>query len=126
MYAGDGKHRRILRTVYECGVFQALREKLRCKEIWVAGAEKWRNPDLDLPADFEANRAENYARLRKLLDPRRFTDQMREELDAELSELNDALGGKGLAWLKVADRRGAGRSTSRRWTPPPSPGTCAG
>ncbi len=40
---------------------QALREKLRCKEIWVAAAEKWRNPDLDLPADFEANRAENYA-----------------------------------------------------------------
>jgi hypothetical protein len=73
MYAGDGKRRRILRTVYESGVFQALREKLRCKEIWVVGAEKWRNPDLDLPADFEANRAENYAKLRKPLDPRRIT-----------------------------------------------------
>jgi hypothetical protein len=57
MYAGEGRCRRILRTVYECGVFQALREKLRCKEIWVIGAEKWRNPDLDLSADFEANRA---------------------------------------------------------------------
>jgi hypothetical protein len=108
MYLGDGRRRRILRTVYECGVFQALREKLRCKEIWVIGAEKWRNPDLDLPADFEANRAENYARLRKPLDPRRFTDEMREELAAELSALNDAMGGKGLAWLKIADRRGAG------------------
>ena len=108
MYTGEGKHRRILRTVYECGVFQALREKLRCKEIWVAGAEKWRNPDLDLPADFEANRADNYARLRKPLDPRRFTGQMREELDAELTALNDALGGKGLPWLRIADRRAAG------------------
>ena len=40
MYRPDRKRRqRILRTVYECGVFQALREKLRCKEIWVAGAE---------------------------------------------------------------------------------------
>ena len=48
-YQGDGKHRRILRTVYECGVFQALREKL-----------------------------------------------------------NDALGGQGLAWLKIAERRNAG------------------
>jgi TnpA family transposase len=108
MYLGDGRRRRILRTVYECGVFQSLREKLRCKEIWVIGAEKWRNPDLDLPADFEANRAENYARLRKPLDPRRFTDDMREELAAELSALNDAMGGNGLAWLKIADRRGAG------------------
>ena len=109
MYRADSKRRqRILRTVYECGVFQALREKLRCKEIWVAGAEKWRNPDLDLPADFEANRAENYARLRKPLDPRRFTGELREELDAEMSALNDALGGKGLAWLKIAERRNAG------------------
>ena len=63
------RRQRILRTVYELRVFQALREKLRCKEIWVAGAEKWRNPDLDLPADFEANRAENYAQLRKPPDP---------------------------------------------------------
>ena len=29
-------------------------------------------------------------------------------LDAELSALNDALGGKGLAWLKIAERRNAG------------------
>lgn len=108
MYQGDGKRRRILRTVYECGVFQALREKLRCKEIWVAGAEKWRNPDLDLPADFEDRRAENCAQLRKPRDPRWFTGEMREELDAELSALSDALGGKGLAWLKIAERRNAG------------------
>ncbi|MGH3499919.1 MAG: DUF4158 domain-containing protein [Nocardioidaceae bacterium] len=42
---------RVQRTVYECGVFQTLREKLRCKEIWIAGADRWRNPDDDLPAD---------------------------------------------------------------------------
>jgi hypothetical protein len=33
---------------------------------------------------------------------------MREELDAELSVLNGALGGKGVAWLKFADRRSTG------------------
>ena len=32
---------------------QALRERLRCKEIWVEGADRYRNPDEDLPADFE-------------------------------------------------------------------------
>lgn len=31
-----GGRRRILRSVYACGVFQ----KLRCKEIWVHGAHK--------------------------------------------------------------------------------------
>jgi hypothetical protein len=40
----DSKRRqRILRSVYECGVFQTLREKLRRKEIWVVGAERWRD-----------------------------------------------------------------------------------
>lgn len=38
----------------------ALRDRLRCKEIWVVGAHEWRNPDRDLPADFEAHRAEHY------------------------------------------------------------------
>lgn len=79
----------------------------------MAGAGKWRNPDLDLPADFEASRAENYARLRKPLDPGRFTGELREELDAEMSVLNDALGGKGLAWLKIAERCNAGAAGLR-------------
>lgn len=57
--------KRIVRTVYEACVLQALRDRLRCKEIWVVGAQEWRNPDEDLPADFEANRAEHNAMLRK-------------------------------------------------------------
>jgi hypothetical protein len=117
MYRADSRRRqRILRTVYECGVFQALWEKLRCKEIWVAGAEKWRNPDLDLPTDFEANRAENYAQLRKPPDPRRFTGELREELDAETSALNDAPGGKGPG---LAEDR---RAPQRRGDPPHAAG----
>jgi hypothetical protein len=106
--ADSTKRQRILRTVYECGVFQTLREKLRCKEIWVVGADRWRDPDDDLPKDFEDRRAENYAKLRKPLDPQAFVDQLRGEMDAELSALNDALAGKGLAWLKIAERRNAG------------------
>lgn len=48
--------RRVVRSVYEVCTFQALRERLRCKEIWVVGADTWRNPDEDLPHDFEAHR----------------------------------------------------------------------
>ncbi|MEV6866354.1 hypothetical protein AB0M44_35840 [Streptosporangium subroseum] len=41
MYRTDkAGRRRILPSVYECGVFQTLRDKLRCKEIWVHGALK--------------------------------------------------------------------------------------
>ena len=47
---------RVNRVTYEVAVLEALREQLRCKEIWVVGANRYRNPDEDLPADFEANR----------------------------------------------------------------------
>ena len=63
---------RVVRMVYEVVTFQALREHLRCKEIWITGADRWRNPDEDLPADFETRRAEHYASLRKPLDPSEF------------------------------------------------------
>jgi hypothetical protein len=66
MYRADKAGRtRILRSVHECGVFETLRKRLRCKEIWVIGADRWRNPDEDLPADFETKRAQHYAALRK-------------------------------------------------------------
>ena len=82
---------RVVRGVYEACVFQALRERLRCKEIWVVGAHEWRNPDEDLPADFEVHRAEHYDKLRKPLDPKAFTAGLREEMRSELAALNDAL-----------------------------------
>jgi hypothetical protein len=40
---------RINRINYEISVLQALRERLCCKEIWVLGANRYRNPDEDLP-----------------------------------------------------------------------------
>ncbi len=46
---------------------------------------------------------------------------MREELDAELSALSDALGGKGLAWLKTAERRNAGAICLTPLDPAPGP-----
>ena len=53
---------RVNRITYEICVLEALREQLRCKEIWVVGANRYRNPDEDLPADFEANRDDYYRR----------------------------------------------------------------
>ena len=47
---------RVNRVTYEICVLEALRERLRCKEIWVVGANRYRNPDEDLPTDFEAKR----------------------------------------------------------------------
>lgn len=53
-------HRRINRIAYELCLFRALREKLRCKEVWVVGADRYRNPDDDLPDDFDQQRTLYY------------------------------------------------------------------
>ena len=55
---------RVNRITYEICVLEALRDKLRCKEVWVVGANRYRNPDEDLPVDFEARRAPYYQAFR--------------------------------------------------------------
>lgn len=50
----DGSQR-VNRINYEICVLQSLRERLRSEEVWVAGADRYRNPDDDLPMDFAAS-----------------------------------------------------------------------
>lgn len=40
-----------------------LRERIRAKEIWIEGADRYRNPDDDLPKDFSERRDAYYADL---------------------------------------------------------------
>jgi hypothetical protein len=104
--------------VYEVATFQALRELLRCKEIWVVGTGRWRDPDEDLPKDFEARREEHYESLRKPLDPAEFIDGLRQEMEASLAALDDAL--PRLGWLDIAERpAGAIRLTPIEAAPEP-------
>lgn len=103
VYRSDERGRqRVVRSTYEICVFQALRERLRCKEIWVVGADRWRSPDEDLPRDFEHRRPEHYAALRKPLDASAFIDQLREEMRTELSALDEQL--PALDWVEIRDR----------------------
>ena len=110
--------RRVVRMVYEVATFQALREQLRCKEIWVTGAGRWRDPDEDLPKDFEARREEHYATLRKPLDPAEFIGGLRQEMESALAALDDEL--PGLSWVDITDRKsGAIRLTPLDAAPEP-------
>ena len=59
---------------------QALREQLRCKEIWVAGADATVIPDEDLPADFGADRDAHYAALGLPRDAEAFIARLRAEM----------------------------------------------
>ena len=71
---------RVNRLTYELCVLETLREQLRCKEVWVAGADRYRNPDEDLPADFAARRTAYYGALALPLEAERFTADLRDEM----------------------------------------------
>ena len=79
------------RMHYELCLFQALRERLRCKEIWIEGAERYRNPDEDLPQDFDERRAHYYGLLGVPDSPDEFIGKLQQEMRDGLRLLNDTL-----------------------------------
>nr|WP_247891371.1 hypothetical protein [Azospirillum aestuarii] len=78
---------------YEICVLQSLRDRLRCKEIWVVGADRFRNPDQDLPSDFSERRDTCYARLGLPLDAGVFIDRLRSEMETALDTLDREMPG---------------------------------
>lgn len=82
---------RVNRISYELCVLGKLREQLRCKEIWVWNADHYRNPDEDLPQDFQEKRARYYAELEQPLDADTFVSAQQQALTNALARLNDGL-----------------------------------
>jgi TnpA family transposase len=82
---------RVNRINYEISALHSLREGLRCKAIWVAGADRFRNPDEDLPADFHAQRTTYYAALQQPENADDFIAGVRQAMEASLSRFNDGL-----------------------------------
>jgi hypothetical protein len=82
---------RVERAPYELCLLRALREAIRRREVWVAGANRWRDPEADLPQDFEDNRDVHYAAIRKPLDPSAFVADLRQQLRDALDGLQRAL-----------------------------------
>ena len=79
---------RINRINYEICVLQALRERLRTKEIWVVGADRYRNPDDDLPSDFEVKREEYYSELKQPQGAEEFVAGIKHSMEESLERLD--------------------------------------
>ena len=82
---------RVNRISYELCLLKTLREKVRCKEVWVEGAARFRNPDEDLPQDFDARRDEYYQALAQPRDAGVFIEDLRRKMDAALTALDSSL-----------------------------------
>ncbi|MET8676997.1 hypothetical protein ABZW18_05185 [Streptomyces sp. NPDC004647] len=82
---------KVERIPYELCVLVALRDAVRRGEIYVEGAARWRNPEDDLPGDFEAARIVHYAAIRQPLDPKAFIADLKKRMTAGLDGLSAAL-----------------------------------
>ena len=101
---------RINRINYEMQTLTALRERVRCKEIWLPGAQRYRNPEDDLPTDFPDQRLAYYQALHQPLDAEAFLATLQHQMRQALETLDAGMptnpGVKILqrpqGWIKVA------------------------
>ena len=114
---------RVERIPYELCVLISLREAIRRREIWVEGSRRWRDPETDLPPDFEQHRDMHYAALSKPLDPTAFVEKLRADLDAALGRLSDALRYNQAGGVTITTRKGDVWIRVPRLEKQPEPGT---
>jgi len=87
----DDETEKVNRLNYEVCVLQALREKVRVREIWIVGANRYRNPDDDLPTDFGQKRATYYEALHQPTEADTFIERIKEEMRKGLRSLDAAM-----------------------------------
>ena len=103
---------------YELCVLNQLRERVRAREIWVEGSDRYRNPARDLPADFDERRASYYAGLGLEPDARVFVAGVRARLEEELHLLDATLPRNDTVRLRTS---GANRISITPFVPQPEP-----
>ncbi|MER5934183.1 hypothetical protein [Streptomyces sp. NPDC002054] len=86
----DGKGR-VERIPYELCVLVSLRDALRRREIWIVGANRWRNPEDDLPAGFEDDQDVHHAALGQPQDAGEFITALQSKLRTPLDRFEGAL-----------------------------------
>src|SRR5579884_990192 len=96
---------RVNRVNYELCVLDALQEKLRSRELWVVGANKYRNPDDDLPKDFDDKRTEYYQALGQPEKAEEFITALRQQMIEALTSLDRALP-RLSSQVRILDKKG--------------------
>lgn len=113
------EHGWVQRVPYELCALGSLRDAIRRREVWIVGARSWRNPESDLPVDFDEHRETHYAAIRAPLDPTDFIDQLKHRLHTSLTGLSRALADDTAGGVRIGQRRG------QVWITAPRPGVHA-
>ena len=76
---------------YEMVVCAEVRKRLGYKGIWIDGAYRYRDPDKDLPPDFEENKEKYYNALGLPVDVQEFIAPLKEGVRDALASLNGTI-----------------------------------
>lgn len=88
LYEETSNGPRVRRRAFEVCVLSQLEEALKCKEIWVEGGYKFRDPNEDLPDDWEKQRPHYYQRINLPLSSKEFVRSLKAELEQALEQAN--------------------------------------
>jgi hypothetical protein len=100
----EGGVERVNRIAYEVCVLLELREHLRSKEVWLQGANRYRNPDEDLPGDFEQERSTYYSALKLPSEAETFIESVKREMHDALNAFHDGLSTN--EFVSIEDKNG--------------------
>jgi hypothetical protein len=114
----DNGVERVTRLTYEVCVLLALRQRLRSKEVWVQGANRYRNPDEDLPSDFELERGTYYSALKLPFAADTFLEGVKQEMHDALASFHTGLSNN--EYVRILEKNNGWISLS----PPCSAVTC--
>lgn len=103
----------------ELALFATLQTELTVKNIWAQQAFRYRNPEQDLPLDFDENEAFYFKLLNLPKDPTVFIRQLKERQLTSLKELNASIINNPKVKIKKRKKKGAIRLTP--FDPQPEP-----
>src|SRR5262249_52493930 len=71
---------------FELALFEVIQTELTVKNIWVSQAYHYRNPEQDLPTDFDENQGFYFKLLKLPKDPKVFINHIKTRLKTQLKE----------------------------------------
>lgn len=91
----------------ELAVFEVIKTQINVKNIWISGSYRYRNPDLDMPPDFDEKEDYYFELLGLWADPKVYIKKLQGRLNEGLQELNDSILSNQKVVIKDRKKQGA-------------------
>lgn len=88
VFEASGDEIKVNRKGYELCVLHKLEKALKCKEVWIEGAKAFRNPQEDLPGEWETKRLHYYEMLSQKPKAEEFIAGLKEQMHEALHDFN--------------------------------------